>query len=89
MYGVALDYVQEPFEWIYPRRFGVLRRYSRGPLASLRILADLIPRLGLPVTQPVATALLTGIVTDTLGFRTFSVRQVKEYLKGRGVNVNL
>jgi phosphoesterase RecJ-like protein len=41
--------------------------------ATTEILADLIPRLGLPVTQPVATALLTGIVTDTLGFRTFSV----------------
>lgn len=41
--------------------------------ATSEILADLIPRLGLPVTQPVATALLTGIVTDTLGFRTFNV----------------
>jgi phosphoesterase RecJ-like protein len=38
--------------------------------ATAQILADLLPYIGLPVTQPVAAALLTGIITDTIGFRT-------------------
>jgi phosphoesterase RecJ-like protein len=34
------------------------------------LLAEWLEPLGLPLTQPVAEALLTGIVTDTLGFKT-------------------
>jgi class 3 adenylate cyclase len=43
-FGVPLEYVQEPYEWVYPSRYGVLRRYSSGPLAQLRVLADFTPR---------------------------------------------
>ncbi len=39
-------------------------------VATAEILAKFIPLVGLPVTQIVAEALLTGIITDTLGFRT-------------------
>jgi len=42
-FGIPLDYVQEPFEWDEPRRFSVTRRFSTGPLSSLRILAELEP----------------------------------------------
>ncbi len=42
-FGIPLDYVQEPFEWDEPRRFSVTRRFTTGPLASLRILAELEP----------------------------------------------
>lgn len=41
--------------------------------ASAEILADLLPRWGLRVDRDVATNLMAGIVTDTLGFRTPSV----------------
>ncbi|MGH2625720.1 MAG: DHH family phosphoesterase, partial [Anaerolineales bacterium] len=41
--------------------------------ASAEILVDLLPRWGLPVDRDVATNLMAGIVTDTLGFRTPSV----------------
>ncbi len=34
------------------------------------LVAELLEPLGLPLTQPIAEALLTGIVTDTLGFKT-------------------
>lgn len=34
------------------------------------LLAEWLAPLGLPLTQPIAEALLTGIVTDTLGFKT-------------------
>jgi phosphoesterase RecJ-like protein len=38
--------------------------------ATAEILVDLIPKLSLAITKPVAEALLTGLITDTLGFRT-------------------
>ncbi len=41
-----------------------------GAVATSEILARMLPELGLPITNPVASALLTGIITDTLGFRT-------------------
>jgi class 3 adenylate cyclase len=28
---------EEPFEWTYPYRFGILRRYRTGPLAEMRV----------------------------------------------------
>lgn len=46
MIGVPLEYIQEPFEWTYPARFGVARRYVKGPLAELRILGELFPEPG-------------------------------------------
>ena len=39
-------------------------------VATAEILAISLDYLGLPMTEPVANALLTGIVTDTIGFRT-------------------
>ena len=42
-------------------------------VASAEIVADLIPALGIQITTPVAAALLTGLVTDTIGFRTSNV----------------
>lgn len=43
-YGVTLDYVQDPFVWDEPRRFGVTRHFSSGPIGRLRILAELDER---------------------------------------------
>lgn len=39
-------------------------------VATAELLAKYLPLWDLPITQPVATALLNGIVSDTLGFRT-------------------
>jgi len=39
-------------------------------VATSEILAGLIESLSLPMPQPVAAALLTGLITDTIGFRT-------------------
>ncbi len=41
--------------------------------STAEILADLLPAWDLALTQPVASALLTGVITDTLGFRTSNV----------------
>jgi phosphoesterase RecJ-like protein len=37
------------------------------------VLAKYLPELGFQITKPIADALLTGIVTDTIGFRTTNV----------------
>src|SRR5918911_1371906 len=42
--GVPIEWEEEPFEWISPHRFSVLRRYVRGPLKSMRVSATLTPR---------------------------------------------
>jgi bifunctional oligoribonuclease and PAP phosphatase NrnA len=39
-------------------------------VATSAILTERLPRWGLPINQNVAEALLTGIVSDSLGFRT-------------------
>lgn len=39
-------------------------------VATVEIIAGLLPLLDLPLTKPVAEALLTGLITDTIGFRT-------------------
>lgn len=41
---LAVDFEEEPFEWIYPYRYGVTRRFLKGPVDSMRILAELTPR---------------------------------------------
>ena len=41
--GVPVDWEEEPFEWERPYRFGVVRRYSRGPLRTMRVQAELTP----------------------------------------------
>jgi len=41
--------------------------------ATAEILANYLPFFGLKITSPIANALLAGIVTDTIGFRTTNV----------------
>ena len=49
MYGVPIEWTEEPFEWVQPYRFGVLRRYEAGvipfvqPLAESRLQVELQP----------------------------------------------
>ena len=38
--------MEEPFEWVYPYRYGVTRRYLSGPLEEMRTLAELTPQPG-------------------------------------------
>ena len=39
--GVTVAWEEEPFQWIEPRSFGVVRRYTSGPVAEMRVLAEL------------------------------------------------
>ncbi len=50
--------------------FGSLNLIDPQAAATASILARFLPRWGLTITPPIATNLMTGLVTDTLGFRT-------------------
>ncbi len=51
-------------------KFGKLNLIEAEEVATAAILTNHLPEWGLKITKPVAAALLTGVITDTLGFRT-------------------
>ena len=51
-------------------RFGKLNLIEAEEVATAAILTNHLPEWGFPITKSIAGALLTGIITDTLGFRT-------------------
>src|SRR5438270_135276 len=44
--GVGVEWEEEPFEWIRPYRFGVVRRYRTGPVEEARVTAEMREREG-------------------------------------------
>lgn len=51
-------------------KFGKLNLIEAEEVATAAILTNHLPEWGYTITKPIAAALLTGIITDTLGFRT-------------------
>lgn len=41
--GLELRYEEEPFEWVRPHGFGVVRRYAGGPVSEMRVRVELRP----------------------------------------------
>ncbi len=71
--------------------FGELNLIEPEAVATCAILADHIPLWGLDITPPVAANLVTGIITDTIGFRTSNtnpaaLRQVASLME-TGINL--
>jgi len=54
-------------------KFGKLNLIEAEEVATSAILTNYLPAWGFTITQPIAAALLTGIITDTLGFRTSNI----------------
>jgi class 3 adenylate cyclase len=44
IFGLPVEWEEQPFEWVKPVRFGVERIYSKGPLKRLRMFAELNPK---------------------------------------------
>lgn len=42
-YGVSVEWEEEPFEWVQPRSFSVVRRYHAGPVSEMRVNTELTP----------------------------------------------
>lgn len=61
-------------------------------VATAAILAEMIPQLGLEIDKPVASALLTGILSDTIGFRTSNMNEgalrIAATLVEKGANIH-
>jgi phosphoesterase RecJ-like protein len=53
--------------------FGTLNYVDTAAASTAQIVLDLAGALGAPISQEAAVCLLTGVVTDTLGFRTSNV----------------
>lgn len=53
--------------------FARLNLVEEDAVATAELLARYLPGFGLKISKPVANALLVGIVTDTIGFRTTNV----------------
>jgi phosphoesterase RecJ-like protein len=53
--------------------FGTLNLIEPEAAATASILIRCLPRWGMPISLPMAAALMTGLLTDTLGFRTPNV----------------
>ncbi len=51
-------------------KFGKLNLIEAEEVATAAILTNHLPEWGFKITKPIAAALLTGVITDTLGFRT-------------------
>lgn len=41
LFGLPIQWEEQPFEWVRPTRFGVSRAYNKGPIAELRALGVL------------------------------------------------
>lgn len=54
-------------------RFGAINLIEGQEVATAAILTNYLPAWGYEITRPIAAALLTGIITDTLGFRTSNI----------------
>jgi len=53
--------------------FGKLNLVQPDHAATASILADILPKMGFSIQKDTANALLMGILTDTIGYRTCSV----------------
>ena len=40
-FGIPIEWDEQPFEWIRPYRFGVVRTYTKGPVSEMRVRAEL------------------------------------------------
>ena len=85
LYGMDVEWEEQPFEWVQPVRFGIERVYSKGPMARLRALADLAPIStgGTRVTYEVQATPrnLFGVLAIPLQIKFMSARKFKAAFK--------
>jgi phosphoesterase RecJ-like protein len=71
--------------------FGEINYVAADAVATCAILAEKLPVWGLPVTNQVAKALLTGVISDSIGFRTSNTTshslRIAADLMDRGANI--
>ncbi len=72
-------------------RFARINLIEPEAVATCAVLAELIPQIGLNIDLPVANALLTGILSDSIGFRTSNTKakalRLAADLMDKGANI--
>ncbi len=72
--GAALDGYGQPDinidHHVTNLNFARINLVDAKAVSTTQILTEMIRKMQLPLTQPAGMALLTGLITDTLGFRT-------------------
>jgi phosphoesterase RecJ-like protein len=76
--GIALDHLPRPVDVNIDHHptnnhFAAYNLVETRAAATTEILYAWLPEMGLPLTDSVVASLMTGLVTDTIGFRTSSV----------------
>ncbi|PWH16821.1 MAG: hypothetical protein DDG60_03480 [Anaerolineae bacterium] len=44
LFGLLVEWDEQPFEWVYPYRFQIRRWYRRGPFKEIRVRAEMTPK---------------------------------------------
>ena len=74
-------------------RYGAVNLVDEQAAATATLVADLVERLGVPLTQEIAAPLYTGLVTDTGSFKylatTPAVHELAARLLGTGIRHDL
>lgn len=74
-------------------QFASLNLVRENAVATVEIIYDLALALSLPINLPIAEALLTGLLTDSLGFRTSNTSprtlRIAAELMDRGANMQV
>ena len=77
-----MEWEEEPFEWTYPYRFGILRRYRKGPFAEMRVDCRLerLESSGTRITYEtsVKSANILGDIVIPLGIGMYSPKRFGE-----------
>ncbi|MBS3750372.1 MAG: bifunctional oligoribonuclease/PAP phosphatase NrnA [Anaerolineales bacterium] len=95
--GSVLDEIGQPDVNIdhHPTNtmFASLNIVQKEAVATAEIIYKLIQHLSLPLNKPIAEALLTGIIMDSLGFRTSNttsqVLRIAADLQEQGANISM
>ncbi|HMV30289.1 MAG TPA: hypothetical protein PKE23_12935, partial [Anaerolineales bacterium] len=81
---VNIVWDEEPFEWTYPYRFGILRRYRTGPLQEMRVDCRLERRdagTHLIYEVWVKARNVLGDIAIPLGIGTYSAKRFEDAFK--------
>src|SRR6266508_6608126 len=85
IFGMPVEWEEQPFEWVRPVRFGVKRTYSKGPVAEMKALAELSPGAqgGTRLTYDVSVTpkSLLGIIAIPLQIGIVGARRFRRAFK--------
>ena len=88
IYGMPVEWEEQPFEWVRPERFGVERVYSKGPMARMRVLVELTAiddgRTRLTYQVWATPRNLLGLVAIPLQIRLLTAPKFRAALKRYG-----